>query len=810
VSKKRKNKRILSNEQIREILGLLVAALALLILFSLLPIAWLGPWTAEAFPSGNLVGQLGAVLRALAVAFAGVSSLVLPVLVFGGGLRVGGWLDNRGISRWSVLSVGLLLLLPPLLHLLGAGPGVSGWLGRTLGEPLLNVLGWVGGVVVLSVLLVVLSVATLRFNPLRPAGKALLSVGRGAGRGARWAGAAGVRSARSLADKAKDVAEDLRLTDDPEEARALSSGGSDEDWQEEEEWIAPWAEALEEDQEAEAAQASQPEPVEAAGGTAAKDAEDGFSVDHTNPALRSLPLPPLDLLTASEEEDREDMELSLDRQGEILIEKLKTFNVEARLGGRTTGPVVTQFEVIPAPGVKVNRIANLDADLALAMKARSIRIVAPIPGKGAVGVEVPNPRPQMILLRDILEAPAYLNTRARLPLALGKDLNGRPFVTDLAKMPHVLIAGATGSGKSVCINTIITSLVYRHSPETLRFLMVDPKMVELSSYRDLPHLRHPVVTDPRDAAGALKWAVLEMERRYRLLSENGARSIAEFNQRVAEGAPLRRVTAQGPEGDPDRWVYTDGVLPYIVVVIDELADLMMTVQSEVEKPLTLLAQKARAIGIHLIVATQRPSVNVITGLIKANFPSRIAFRVASKTDSRTIIDQNGADALLGNGDMLFLPPGQSEPVRAQGAFIPTEDTDALTGWYREQAEAHEEELAAQEATGSGEEDILEVVRALEAESAGDDGGDGEGWGDWDELFREAAELCIQNGGGSTSFLQRKLRIGYGRAARISDQLEEAGVLGPSEGARGREVLMTHAQLDAFMSGTDLVGDEGPA
>jgi S-DNA-T family DNA segregation ATPase FtsK/SpoIIIE len=492
------------------------------------------------------------------------------------------------------------------------------------------------------------------------------------------------------------------------------------------------------------------------------------------------------------------MEKELDRLGQVLVEKLRTFNVDCSIGGRTTGPVVTQFEVVPAPGVKVNRIANLDADLALAMKARSIRIVAPIPGKGAVGVEIPNPKPEKVFLREILESRQFARTKAELPLALGKDLTGRPYVADLTRMPHALIAGATGSGKSVCLNAFITSLVYRHTPETLRFLMIDPKMVELSAYVDLPHLRHPVVTDPREAAGVLKWAVYEMERRYELLHANTARSIGEFNQKLREGVPLKRAYAKGPEGDPDRWLWKDGPVPYVVLVVDELADLMMTVQSEVEKPLTLLAQKARAIGIHLLVATQRPSVNVITGLIKANFPTRVAFRVASKVDSRTIIDQNGADALLGNGDMLFLPPGTSEPVRIQGAFIGTRETEQLTAWYREQASAREEE-ASQDEGWPEEEDILDLVRSLEAE-AGVEEGELEDDLERDDLFWEAAEVCVQNNQGSTSLLQRRLRVGYGRAARIVDQLHDAGILGPPEGSKAREVLMTLADVEFLRRG----------
>ena len=504
----------------------------------------------------------------------------------------------------------------------------------------------------------------------------------------------------------------------------------------------------------------------------------------------------MDLLSQPHARDDSSMDRQLDELGRVLIEKLRTFNVECTLGERTTGPMVTQFEVVPSPGVKVNRIANLDADLALAMKAKSIRIVAPIPGRGAVGVEIPNPQPEIVNLRDILESPEFKNAKGDLPLALGKDLNGRPYVANLEKMPHVLIAGATGSGKSVCLNTIVTSLVYRHTPETLRLLMIDPKMVELSVYSRLPHLRHNVVTDPRDAAGVLKWAVIEMERRYGLLKANYVRSIGEFNKKVRDGSIVKRFEPKGPEGDENRWIYDDGVLPFIVVVVDELADLMMTVQSEIEKPLTQLAQKARAIGIHLIVATQRPSVNVITGLIKANFPTRIAFRVASKTDSRTILDMNGADALLGNGDMLFLPPGESDPVRIQGAYLPTEDTERLMGWYTELIERHQ---SAGDIPDTGlETDILEELRGQELEDAAIVAE--EIAGDWDELFQASAEVCIQNGTGSTSLLQRRLSIGYGRAARIVDQLFDAGVIGDSDGSKGREVLMSMEELEAFMRG----------
>ncbi len=534
-------------------------------------------------------------------------------------------------------------------------------------------------------------------------------------------------------------------------------------------------------------------------------------------------LPPLEFLQGGTRSASTDEESELEQLGDVLVDTLRTFRVEGKIVGRTTGPVVTQYEVAPAPGVKVGRIAALADDLALAMRAKSIRIVAPIPGKAAVGVEVPNPTPRIVPLRDLLAAPEWSQSQGNLPIPLGKNLEGEPVVADLAKMPHLLIAGATGSGKSVCINSIITGLVYRYTPRQLRLLMIDPKMVELSMYNTLPHLRHPVVTDNRQAAQTLKWIIHEMEHRYALFHANAARNVHDFNRKVMAEIelvePEERVAVSGMGPDPvspglkgaglgsgaevagDAFrpplSYEGGPLPYIVLIVDELADLMMTVQGEVEKPLAILAQKARATGIHLLLATQRPSVNVITGLIKANFPSRIAFRVASKVDSRTILDQNGAETLLGNGDMLFLPPGKSEPVRVQGAFVGTEETERLMNWYRDRKAERDEELVRQGLLPpeSEEEDILDVVAALEVQEALVDKGTSESGLDRDPLFREAAETCISHRLGSTSLLQRKLRIGYGRAARIIDQLYEAGILGPPDGSKPREVLVGVEELE---------------
>ncbi|MDA0328519.1 MAG: DNA translocase FtsK 4TM domain-containing protein [Gemmatimonadetes bacterium] len=780
---------MLTQEQRREILAVVLLAAALFLLLSLLPVSTFGSSGAGWFPSGNMIGPVGGTIRGLLVAFVGSSAVLVPVLFGIAGVRAGQWLSAERAVRYALLATGLMILVPMWIRVSVGESVAAGWLGNLLGAPLLGLVGGFGALLATGVAFVALCVATLGWNPLR-------SVGQGVMVGGDMAG----RTAKVLADKRRELAESrARALAEREGKRVVDEVSAVEGL--EPEWLAPPEEdSREADESDEAAEdASLEAAVDELGfgeeDLAESDPEDDF-FDPNAGAPIGHEVPPVDLLSAPEIQDRASMERELDELGEILIEKLRTFNVESTLAGRTTGPVVTQFEVVPAPGVKVNRIANLDADLALAMKAKTIRIVAPIPGRGAVGVEIPNPQPEIVNLREILEQPAFRNAKGEMPLALGKDLHGKAYVSTLEKMPHVLIAGATGAGKSVCLNTIVTSLVYRHTPETLRLLMIDPKMVELSVYSRLPHLRHNVVTDPRDAAGVLKWAVLEMERRYTLLKVNHVRSLQEFNRKVRDGQVLRRTEPKGPEGDENRWIYSDGVMPYIVVVIDELADLMMTVQSEVEKPLTQLAQKARAIGIHLIVATQRPSVNVITGLIKANFPTRIAFRVASKTDSRTILDQNGADALLGNGDMLFLPPGGSDPVRIQGAYLSTEETERLMGWYVELLERRSQEADAIVVTDpSSETDILEEVRGQELTDAA--AAVDEIAGDWDDLFRAAAEICIQNGGGSTSLLQRRLSIGYGRAARIVDQLHDAGVLGPSDGAKGREVLVSMGELDSI-------------
>ncbi|CAI8003017.1 DNA translocase SpoIIIE [Geodia barretti] len=441
---------------------------------------------------------------------------------------------------------------------------------------------------------------------------------------------------------------------------------------------------------------------------------------------------------------------TLFKGAQVLEQSLSNFSVEGKVVQVNPGPVITTYEVAPPPGVKVSKIVGLADDLALVMKAQSIRIQAPIPGKAAVGIEVPNLAPYTVYLKEILESRTFDQSDSKLMLALGKTASGDPYCADLAKMPHLLIAGATGAGKSGCINALISSILFRCTPEEVRFIMVDPKMLELSIYNDIPHLLAPVVVDPKMASGALKWAVSEMENRYRTMAQFTARNIIDFNAKMIPDA-----------------------LPYIVVVIDELADLMLTAPSDIENSLARLAQMARAVGIHLIIATQRPSVNVITGTIKANFPTRIAFRVASKVDSRTIIDANGGEKLLGRGDMLFLPPGQPEPIRLHGAWIDTEETEQVVAWVRDQGV----ELEGVEFEGENS-DLPVVDNARDAR------------------FDEALRLVVIHQQGSASLLQRRMKVGYSRAARLVDELEAAGIVGPSNGSsKGREVLVGEDYLE---------------
>lgn len=466
-------------------------------------------------------------------------------------------------------------------------------------------------------------------------------------------------------------------------------------------------------------------------------------------------LPPLNLLQPTAKTKSSRLTKDIAENSRILEETMENFGVKARVIHVSRGPAVTRYEVQPAPGTKVSKIVNLADDIALNMAAQQVRIEAPVPGKSVVGIEVPNKEVAIVHLREVLESKEFQDSSSKLLAALGKDITGNPVVIDLSKMPHLLIAGATGMGKSVCLNALIASILFRSKPTEVKFLIIDPKMVELAAFNGIPHLIAPVVTHPKKAAVALRWAVTEMESRYEKFASWGAKDIIRYNQ------------IQLKEGQPEE------CLPYIVVIIDELADLMMIAPTDVEDAICRLAQMARAAGIHLVVATQRPSVDVITGLIKANIPSRIAFAVSSQTDSRTILDVNGAEKLVGRGDMLYMPVGASKPLRVQGAFISDREVEQLVSFLRRQGKPrYNENIANLEI--QGEEEPTEEE---------------------DKLLPDAIRLFIESGQASISLLQRKFHIGYTRAARLIDQMEQRGFIGPYEGSKPREVLITIEQFE---------------
>ncbi|MFW5426624.1 MAG: DNA translocase FtsK [Methylophagaceae bacterium] len=484
-------------------------------------------------------------------------------------------------------------------------------------------------------------------------------------------------------------------------------------------------------------------------------------------------MPPLALLDEAEESIggySEEVLQALSRQVEL---KLKDFGVEVQVVEVQPGPVVTRFELQPAPGIKVSRISGLAKDLARALSVSSVRVVEVIPGKSVVGLEIPNTHRDMVRLREILGSPEYENSKSVLMMALGKDIAGRPVSADLEKMPHLLVAGTTGSGKSVGINAMILSLLYKATPEQVRLIMIDPKMLELSVYEDIPHLLTPVVTDMKEAANALRWCVAEMERRYPLMAAMGVRNITGYNKKVQEaidrGEPIIDPTVDLVDGEPPE---TLTPLPFIVVVIDELADMMMVVGKQVEELIARLAQKARASGIHLILATQRPSVDVITGLIKANIPTRIAFQVSSRIDSRTILDQMGAEQLLGQGDMLYLPPGSGLPERVHGAFVDDNEVHAVVNFLKENAQPNYLEEIIQPP--------IEEVEGGGLADASD--------GEQDPLYDQAVQVVVESRRASVSGVQRRLKIGYNRAARIVEAMEAAGVVSAMQGNGSREVL----------------------
>jgi len=487
-----------------------------------------------------------------------------------------------------------------------------------------------------------------------------------------------------------------------------------------------------------------------------------FAKEETNEipsstALTQYQMPSLSLLTSSEIKDRGDVELDIEKNIKILEKTFYNFGIDAKVVGVIQGPTVTRYEIQPAPGVKIAKITNLSNDIALAFAVASVRIEAPIPGKNAVGIEVPNQKRITVYLKEILQSNEFMEGKHKLPIALGIDIGGKPIITDLTELPHLLIAGATGSGKSVCINNIILSFIYKLHPDSVKFIMIDPKRVELNIYNGIPHLLLPIITESKQSVKVLNWTIAEMEKRFKIFAEAGVRNLEGYNEYI------RNVKADA------------STLPYIVLIIDELADLMLSAPVKVEELLCRLAQMTRATGIHLIIATQRPSVDIITGSIKVNFPSRIAFAVSSQVDSRTILDINGAEKLLGNGDMLFSPVGTSKPIRAQGAFVKEKDIKNIISFLKKHNTDH-----------TYQQELLEIKRDQDTHIESEEE---------DELFNEAVSIIIHSKQASISILQRKLRIGYTRAARLIDLMEDRGIVGPYDGRNPRKILVSEKEFE---------------
>ncbi len=545
-----------------------------------------------------------------------------------------------------------------------------------------------------------------------------------------------------------------------QEERAQEAAAVPQPVEEDREELEEEAEEAERNQQPEEGQAARPsQPAEAP--LLPREAEEAAEADEQPASGPSYLLPPLELLDQPRWVDPAVYQGDIKNQCAILEQTLADFKVKARVSAVTRGPSVTRFELEPAPGVKVASVVNLADDIALRLAASGVRIEAPIPGKSAIGIEAPNTKNDSVCLREVVDCASVRNTDSKLCIGLGKDISGKIITCDLAKMPHILVAGSTGSGKSVCINTIIAGILYKASPEEVKLILVDPKVVELTNYNGIPHLLTPVVTEPKKAASALHWAVQEMERRYQVFADSHVREIKSYNRQ-----------AEQP-------------LPYIVIIIDELSDLMMVAKADVEDAILRLAQKARAAGIHLVIATQRPSVDVITGIVKANIPSRIAFAVSSQTDSRTILDLGGAEKLLGKGDMLYYPIGQNKPVRVQGAFVSDEELNRIVDFIVNQSipVTYQEEVTSQPLESDAKEEAKEKEEGAEEESQED------------ELFKDAVRLVLDMGQASSSMLQRRFRIGFTRAARLVDTMEELGIVGHAVGSKPREVILSRNEVE---------------
>ena len=746
-----------------QVLGVLLLGLGAFLLVCLLSRSPLDPPNSNrsVAESLNWGGGIGAYVSYGAFAGMGLAAYVWPML-----LLLWGWNRVRcqPVAAAVHRSAGLLLmavLLSVATGLPDYSPHTAYALGGVLGtqislEFLIPYLGRLGSAVLLSALFVAAVILTpgLNWRMLAWLGAGAAVVWQGLG---RLRGLIPARPKSKAAKWERDQTAMVRETR-PEisvEPRVEDGGAS---WKPMVEEVEPRVQEPARIERRE--RQKKKEPVVAKAAAPEPTPKEEQAKPARKPASGRYEIPSPQLLDEVPASDSAVSKEILLENAKVLENALGNFDVTSQVVEVSPGPVVTRYEVEPGQGVKVNRIAALSDDLARVMSAKGIRIQAPVPGKSVVGVEIANQERETVYLREILEDEVFRLSDSKLLMALGKTISGEPCAADLAKMPHLLVAGATGSGKSVCLNSLICSILFKATPDEVRFIMVDPKVVELMMYNDIPHLLVPVITEPKKAAEALKWAVAEMESRYQKLAELGVRNLSDYNDKLAS------VQAEAA---------ADGVEPAkplanIVVVIDEFADLMLTAPADVETSLMSLAQKSRAVGIHIILATQRPSVNVITGVIKANFPSRIAFQVASKTDSRTILDFNGAERLLGMGDMLFLPSGQGEPIRVHGAFISGAETERLVEALKESPYEAEEV-----AVFSAQPDINAVADAR------------------DDLFDDAVRLVAEHQQASTSFLQRRLKVGYSRAARLMDELEAAGIVGPIVGAKPREILVESAE-----------------
>ncbi|MBI3323009.1 MAG: DNA translocase FtsK 4TM domain-containing protein [Candidatus Omnitrophica bacterium] len=749
---------VLTPQRRNELWGVLFLAGSVFLLMSIVSFTAEDSAFLTSVPSAeprNLCGVVGVWVASVILIGIGWTGYLLPFLGFAWAVaRFNGKQAARPILK-GVSSAILLLAASALLHLVWPqGPRSpippGGTLGVTVGGRVEQYFGWWGAVVVLltlSILSLVLSTEFLVWPVLRRLGEWAAGSARWAGRRAGESGAGAWQAlARMRGAKATPV----------HRARPVKVA----------------AEEPPELEEAPEIRIHEPPPVPVSfprkresdprfreddkSPPRARPAEPARARPAPGPALKTpFQLPSLDLLnppqpSAQTGQSKEAVEQS----AKVLEETLQDFGIEARVAEVEMGPVITRYELEPAPGVKIQRIAALSDDLALALKAASVRVIAPIPGKGRVGIEVPNLASSLVTLREVLESREFRQARSKLTIAVGKDTAGHPLLGDLGGMPHLLIAGATGSGKTVCMNSLVVSLLYNAAPEDVRFLMVDPKMVELGAFNGLPHLLMPVLTSAKKVPAALEWVVEEMESRYRLFAKLGVRNIDTFHQKNAAGQlPADEI----PES-----------LPYLVVIIDELADLMLVAQQEVERAIARIAHLSRAVGIHMVLATQRPSVDVLTGVIKANFPARISFQVASRVDSRTVLDAIGAEKLLGKGDLLFMPPGASRLVRGQGPLVTDQEIERVVQFLKQQRPPSYE---------------AQVLEEVESRAGGPSGGAR------DPMYGEALRVVVESGQASVSLLQRRMRLGYGRAARILDVMEQEGIVGPIRGARPREVFL---------------------